>query len=66
MDNRPPASRRHPSSYSSAELVTSLQAQKVQAKRRLRVLRQRADELAAEIEVMEDQLVDIDRAERNL
>jgi cell division protein FtsB len=66
MHNSPHTSRRHPSSYSSAELATSLQVQRVQTKRRLRALRQKADELAAEITLLEDQLTDIDRAERNL
>ena len=36
-------SRRHPSTYSSAEVVTLLQAQRAQAKRRLRVLHQKAN-----------------------
>jgi len=66
LENRPHTSRRHTSSYSSAELATSLQVQRVQTKRRLRALRQKADELAAEITLLEDQLTDIDRAERNL
>jgi len=59
-------SRRHPSTYSSADVVTLLQAQRAQAKRRLRVLHQKANELAKEIESMERQLADIDSAENAL
>jgi chromosome segregation ATPase len=61
------------SSYLLDEFATSLQAQRAQAERRLRVLSQKADELGketdklgAQIKALERQLVRIDRAARNL
>lgn len=65
--------RQRSSSYLLDEFATSLQAQRAQAERRLRVLTQKADELGKQtdelgkqIKALERQLAQIDRAARNL
>ncbi len=53
------------SSYLLDGLADSLQNQRAQAERRLRVLTQKADELSAQIKALEKQLALIDRTEKD-